>query len=201
MSTSLVFKCRSCGQSIEYTEQDNSKECPACHVVQPVPKFEAIKDTPPQEKAEAINSLRKLSADHPEDSEIHFTLGLYYLANGGYSFAENEFLKAVEIDPHDAEPLYYLCVSMLGGKKPYVTPRATIDKIVEYIKTAENIEPKAKYYYLHSYVAFDYFKRRCLTADPRYDALLSNAKMFGITSKEKDEIFNMLKTPKPNELN
>ena len=194
----IVITCSCCGHKEAYPVQKESVRCRSCR--QPIipMNYKDAKEVPAQQKVKQILLLNQAAAANPTAPEINMALGLFYLTSGAYQYALPQFNKVIEADPFNADAYFYASVALLGGTKPFVKNLHEIEKIVENLKVAEQIEQKAIYYYLHAYVAYDYYKRKYLGCNPRYTELLSEAQALGITGAEITDLFELLKTDKPS---
>ncbi len=193
----IVIKCTKCGYEAVYDINGPSVKCKYCrNPIIPKNYAEAV-EVPPVERGKQIAQLNRLAGENPNEADIVFALGLFYLANMGYSFAAIQFRKAIALDPMRAEYYYYLAISLLDGKKPFSHPTATIREILENITLAEGIAPCGIYYYFHAFVTYDFFERKYLRNIPTSAQLKQQATAFGVTSNEITTLFNMLKIPRP----
>lgn len=194
----IVITCGCCGHKEAYPLKRESVKCRNCR--QPIipANYVEAKQVPAPARTKQILLLNQVAAENPASPEIPMALGLFYLTGGGYQYAMPQFKKVLEIDPLNADAYFYTAVAMLGGKKPFLKSLAEIEKIVENINLAEQIEPKAVYFYLHAYIAYDFYKRKFMGCNPTYSELLSQAKSLGFNSLESSDLFELLKTEKPN---
>lgn len=193
----IIITCGCCGHKEAYPLQKESVKCRNCR--QPIipTNFVEAKQIPAPARTKQILLLNQVAASNPSSPEIPMALGLFYLANGAYQYALPQFKKVVEIDPLNGDAYFYIAVSMLGGVKPFIKSFKEIQTIVENISLAEQIDPKAVYYYLHAYVAYDYYKRKYIGCNPSYTELLATSRSLGITGSDVYSLFELLKTDKP----
>ncbi len=194
----IVITCACCGNTASYPLQKESIRCRYCR--QPVIPANHVdaKQVPPPARIKQIALLTQAEAQKPASSEIPMALGLFYLTGGAYQYAVPQFKKAIENDPMNADAYFYLVVAMLGGKKAFLQTLPNIKAIVENLTFAEQLDPKAVYFYLHAYIAYDYYKRKFIGCSPSYTELLAQARSMGLSQAEGDELFSLLKTEKPN---
>ena len=100
----------------------------------------------------------------------------------------------------NSETFFYAAICLLKGKKAFLTPRANIDKIDEYINAALMIEPRGIYYYFYSYIKYDYFFRKGYKTQPNYIDLLQMAKQIGVSEYDMEQLFSILKVSRPEVL-
>lgn len=194
----IVITCGCCGHKEAYPLQKESVRCRNCR--QPIipANYKEAKQMPASARTKQILLLNQAATISPDAPEIHMALGLFYLTNGAYQYALPQFRKVVEIDPLNADAYFYIAVAMLGGVKPFIKGISEIETIVENLNLAEQMEEKAIYFYLHAYIAYDYYKRKFIGCTPSYQELLLKARYLGITSADADSLFELLKTDKPN---
>lgn len=194
----IVITCGCCGHKEAYPLQKESVRCRNCR--QPIipANYKEAKQMPAPARTKQILLLNQAATVSPDAPEIHMALGLFYLTNGAYQYALPQFKKVIAIDPLNADAYFYVAVTMLGGEIPFLKVLDEIEIIVENLKIAEQIEEKAIYFYLHAYIAYDYYKRKYRGCRPSYPELMSKARSLGITSADADSLFELLKTDKPN---
>ena len=117
-----------------------------------------------------------------------------------YDKALSYFEKAVVDNFDDSEVYFYAAICCLQGKKAYLCLRPQINMAEEYLNAATMIEPKGIYYYLWSYIKYDYYKRKFLNTNPDYVAMLRKAEMTGLSVFDKNQLFEILNVEKPNVL-
>ena len=193
----MACTCGNCNATDFYPKNKKSISCRHCHQVIIPENLEEAKEIPAPKRIKQILLLNQMAEKNPDVPQIPMALGIFYLTNGAYQYALPQFKKAVELDPMNADAYYYTAVSLLGGVKPFIKNLKQIQEIVENLNLAEQLEPKAVYYYLHAYVAYDYYKRKFMGCNPSYSELLSQARASGITAKEIADLFELLKTDKP----
>lgn len=196
----IIITCGCCGHKEAYPLNKESVKCRNCR--QPIipANFKEAKQIPAPARTKQILLLNQVATTNPGSSEIPMALGLFYLTNGAYQYALPQFKKVIDIDPLNADAYYYLVIAMLGGNKPFLKISSEIESMVENLKLAEQIEEQPVYFYLHAYIAYDYYKRKYMGCNPNYTQLLSKARSLGITNAEICDLFEILKTEKPSVL-
>lgn len=130
------------------------------------------------------------------DYDLSAALG--YLKSNAYDKALAIFEKAIASDCDDAECFFYAAVCLLKGKKAFLQTRPIIDKIVGYIDSAIELDPKGMYYYFLAYVKYDYFARKFYNTSPNYKEVLLLAKQAGTTDNDVIKLFDILHVEKPS---
>lgn len=114
-----------------------------------------------------------------------------------YEKASASFEKAMEDNFDNPEPFFLAAVSLLRGKKPFVTLRPVIDKIEEYLNAAVMIEPRAVFYYFMSYIKQDYYNRKFFKTSPTSEELYATAIQYGLTETDIQSFHSMIGMPRP----
>lgn len=92
-----------------------------------------------------------------------------------------------------ADVYFYLCIALLGGKKPFLNARTIIDECIGALECAAQISEDMKIYYLRAYIEYDYFERKYLSRSPNYKFYLNKALELGFTSSDKKQLEELLK--------
>lgn len=125
--------------------------------------------------------------------------GMRFIYNGLYTKAVEVLEKALENDMSNPEVHFYMSVALLGGKRPFLLPKATIAKVEEHLNTAILIEKKAIYYYLLAFIKKDFYENKMLRSNPNSQQLLTNVGEMGISSYDIDNLFELLKVQHPDD--
>ncbi len=198
MSEGTSIRCPNCGYPDTYQLPVEGRKCKSCKSVLIPKEYKEAESVHPVIRSKYISELSALIAQKPDVADIPMALGLFYLANKGYQFAIPQFRKAIELDPMSSDAYFYLAVSLLEGKKPFLQQTATIKDIVEQLGLAESIEPKPIYFYFHAYIAFDFYSRKFIKTSPGHIELKNQAISLGLSTADVNELFNMLKVSKPD---
>lgn len=194
MSTQVVdLKCRGCGAPVSIDE----KVCKYCGGPVSVSTFNSVNGMSLPLVNKYANSYRADLQNNPNDMGANKAIAYCYLKLKMYDKALEYFEKAVVDNFDDSEVYFYAAICSLKGKKAFVTPRADIDRIDEYMNAATMIEPKGIYYYFWAYVKYDYFKRKFLNTSPNYMELLNNADLYQVSDLDKAELFQILNVQNP----
>lgn len=120
------------------------------------------------------------------------------LCSGSFEKAKMTFEAAIANGATAPAVYYYAAISLLEGKKPFVHQRATIDKIVKYVEIAINADPQAVYYYFLAYVKYDFYERKYFNVRPDYKTCYKLAINYGITEKQKSDMYSLLGVDRPS---
>lgn len=190
------LECPDCGAPVN----TQHTSCPYCHHQVIVSSFTSVADMPIADINKHASVYRKALSAHPEDSTLNNSVGMCYLKLKLYDKALSSFEKAIEDSFDNSETYFYAAVCLLGGKKAFLAPRGTIDKIEEYLNAALLIEPRAIYLYFQAYMKFDYFHRKGFKTSPTYQEALASATDAGISSFDIDQLYGILAVPRPEVL-
>lgn len=122
---------------------------------------------------------------------------------GRYEQSIEALRKAQIYNAENSEFFFYEAVAMLKGKKAFLTPRDIIKRAVECLEAAIMLEPKGIYYYYYYYMAYlryDYYFRKHLNIFPNYMEELSTARSVGVSEYDINQLYEILKVKRPDEL-
>lgn len=190
------MKCPNCGASI--TTQ--TKQCEYCQSDILVKSFKNLAAMPTPQVNKYMASYRSAAAEHPDNKDLNTSVGLCFLRLKKYDQAIEYLVKAQAENFDDATPFFYAAVARLQGKKPFMHNRQEIDKMMEDIQAAMDIEPSAEQYYFMSYIKRDYFKRKFLNTTPTWEEYMQEAVDNGLTAADVEEFHAMTGTPVDIEL-
>lgn len=94
----------------------------------------------PQVTNKYVKFYKEALADNPNNPQLNSSIGMCYLKLKLYDKALESFEKAIEDDFDNSETYFYAAVCLLKGRKAFLTPKADIDKALEYINAALMIE-------------------------------------------------------------
>lgn len=184
----ISLKCPNCNSGVD----TSMKECPACDkpiiirqasqtVVMPLPLVNKY-----------LGAYRSLEHQYPDNKDINTAIGICFLKLKMYDKALDAFEKAMPDNFDNAEPFYLAAVSLLQGKKAFLAPRTSIDKIEEYLNAAAMIEMRPIFYYFMAYVKKDYFERKYLKTNPSWQELLQQAEEYGLQACDIEEFHALI---------
>ena len=189
----IILKCPNCSAAVS----SDQKKCTYCKKPVIIQSYDEVSDMPALQLNKYAAAYRKTLAENPDNREVNCSIGCCYLKLKMYDKALAAFEKAIEDNFEDAEPYYMAAIALLQGKKAFVAPRAAIDKALEYLNAACEIQPKAVYYYFQAYIKQDYFDRKYLNTTPNYKELLQQSADLGLTEEAADSFFSILGVPRP----
>ncbi|MBQ6087429.1 MAG: hypothetical protein IJK96_05165 [Bacteroidales bacterium] len=191
----LNLECPGCGRPVALDQ----KEC-SCGRPLVISTFNSVAEMSLPGLNKYSRFYQKALSQQPDSPELNQSIAMCYLKLKLYSKAYEAFEKAIENDIDNSETFFYAAVSLLGGQKAFLAPRARIDKIESLLNAATMIEPRGVYYLFWAYIKFDYFKRKFFHTSPDYREMLEMAEECGYTSLDKKYLFELLGVDCPREL-
>lgn len=192
---SLTLECPGCGRPVAVGQ----KEC-SCGRPLVITTFRSVAEMSLPGLNKYSRFYQKALGQQPESPELNQSVAMCYLKLKLYAKAYDAFSKAIENDIDNSESYFYAAVSLLEGKKPFVTPRDRIDKIESLLGAATMIEPRGFYYVFWAYIKFDYFKRKFFMTSPDYRGMMEMADECGYSPLDKENLFALLGVDCPREL-
>lgn len=186
--------CGGCGNPLA----TNQKKCQFCGGPVLITSFNSVYSMTQQQATKYANSFKNALKENPNNASLNFSVALCYLKLKLFDQALKAFEKAIEDNFDNSETYFYAGICLLKGKKAFLSVRADIDKILEYLQAAITIEPRAIYYYFQAYVKYDYFHRKHFEISPTYVELLDNAKAIGLPDLDVQSFYSMAGVDKPD---
>lgn len=193
MEKVINLNCPGCGAPVS-TEH---KICEFCNRPIVITSIKDVVSMSTLEINKYANTYRKELAANPDNKDLNLSLAVCYFRLKMYDNAVVPFSKAIEDNFDNSETFFYAAVNLLKGKKAFVTPRADIDKILEYLNAANMIAPKAQYYYFLAYIKQDYFDRKYLNITPNWLDELKTACEMGLNEEEASQMFELMGVEQP----
>lgn len=184
----ISLKCPNCNSGVD----TSMKECPACDKPIIIRQASQTAAMPMPLVNKYLGAYRSLGNQYPENKDINTAIGICFLKLKMYDKALDAFEKAMPDNFDNAEPFYLAAVSLLQGKKAFLAPRASIDKIEEYLNAAAMIEMRPIFYYFMAYVKKDYFERKYLNTNPSWQELLQQAEEYGLQTCDVEEFHALI---------
>jgi len=190
----VEMTCPGCGARV----QINQKTCEWCHAPIVITSMSDIFSMSMPDINKYSKSYEKDLSENPDNAVINNSVAMCYLKLGFYDKALEKFDKAIEQDINNWETYLYAAVCLLKGNKAFVTQRADIDRIEQYINAALLIEENGLLRYFQAYIKYDYFKRKFLKTSPTWEEALHQAKADGFSSADVNQLFQLLKQDIPS---
>ena len=184
----ISLKCPNCNSGVD----SSMKECPACDKPIIIRQASQTATMPMPLVNKYLGAYRSLESQYPDNKDVNTAIGICFLKMKMYDKALAAFEKAMPDNFDNAEPFYLAAVSLLQGKKAFLTPRPSIDKIEEYLNAAAMIEMRPVFYYFMAYVKKDYFERKYLNTNPSWQELLQQAEEYGLQSCDVEEFHALI---------
>ena len=193
------MKCSGCSEALAPA----MSECPCCGKAIVITSFNSV-------YAQDLPSLNKLSRALDKDlrdgvspelaADMKFTIGGCYLKLKLYDKALQRFEEAIEENFDNPEASFYAAVSLLKGKKAFLTPMANIKKAIEYVNAALMVEDRGVFHYFLSYIKFDFYARKYLRISPDWQEELILAQANNLSPTDCEMLFDILDVEPPKEL-
>jgi tetratricopeptide (TPR) repeat protein len=190
----VELECPGCGASVTTSTQ----HCEYCGRQIVITTFNSVRGMTPLDINKQANAYRKAMAQNPDDQGLNASIAFCYFKLKLYDKAIPHFEKAIEDNFDNSETYFYLAISLLKGKKAFLTPRPVIDKIEEYLDAAMMIEPKGIYYYFKAYIRYDHHFRKSYNMSPNYKQLLMQAQQAGLSQTDVRELYELLGVSRPD---
>lgn len=189
----VELKCPGCGARV----QINQKECEYCHSPIIVSSMSDVFSMSLANLGKYTKTYEETLKENPDNAEVFNSLAMCYLKLGFYDKALENFDKAIGQNLNNPETYLYAAVSILAGRKPFLTPRTEIDKIEQYINAALMLEERGLFRYFQAYIKYDYFKRKFFKTSPTWEECLMQADADGLSEIDINQLFEILKQEKP----
>ena len=190
------LKCPGCGAPIDPTKQ-NCKYCARPIVVKTFNDFKTM-DTKLATKYQTV--YKEILKEEPNNAGVNASLGMYLLNIGSYEKALSKFEKAIDDEVDNSEAYFWAGVSILNGKRPFIIPKVSIEKAIEYAKSAIMIENRGIYNYFIAYLKYDFYFLKMLRVTPNYQEELQNAIKNNVTLEDINILSQVMKVQFPEEL-
>lgn len=192
---SILIKCSRCETENIIQNCEEERKCKACKAYLVVKNTKEAENLSPVEKIKQQANLTKALNNNIEQENkdlINTSLGLLALESKSYLIAQNHFKKVVDENPNNAEAYYYYSLSLLNGKRPFLSNRKLIDQLIQNMDFALSLGMKGKYAYLKALMINDFYTMKSLRHPESVSQILTMSYSLGITNEEKMEIFKIL---------
>ena len=190
-------KCLGCGYMYASNELINGEICPSCDAPAHVPHYETVAAMTPPQVNKYVSAIQVQLAENPNDKQLNSSLGICFIRLKLLDKALPFFEKAMEDNFADPNPYFYAAVCLLKGKKAFLATRPEIETMERYLNAANDLEPRAVFYYFLAYLKCDYYERKHLTSKPSSKELLETARQNGLTEKDVAGLYDLLKVERP----
>lgn len=187
----ISLKCPNCNSGVD----TSMTVCPACDKPIIIRQASQTAAMPMPLVNKYLGAYRALDSQCPNNRDVNTAIGICFLKLKMYDKALAAFEKAMPDNFDNAEPFYLAAVSLLQGKKAFLTPRPAIDKIEEYLNAAAMIEMRPIFYYFMAYVKKDYFARKCYNTSPSWQELMLQAEEYGLAPYDVEEFHVLINQP------
>lgn len=196
MPTEIInLECPHCGVAVSMSQE----VCEYCNKPIVFVNYSNVQNMTLPEVNKCVNSYRKTLVDNPDNRDINISLALCYLRLKLYDKAIECFEKAMDNNFDQPDVFFYAAVCLLKGQKAFVAQRKEIDKCMEYLNAAIEIEPKGIYMYFLAYIKYDYFNRKYLKISPDWREVYELAHIeYSVTDEEINNLHALLAVSRPD---
>lgn len=187
---SIQIECPGCGRPVSIDQ----KKC-SCGAPLNIASYNTISSWDASLVNKYANMYKKVLAQNPDNHEANTSAAMCFFKMRLYDKAEPFFEKAIEENFDNADVYFFASLNLLKGKKPFVTPRQNINKIMEYMNAALGIEEKGIYHYFMAYIKDDYFNKKFLNITPTHKDSLLLAVKCGVTEDDVNALFAAMNLP------
>lgn len=195
--TVIDLTCPGCGEPVNTSK----KNCKYCGRELVITSFTSVSSMLPKDIQRYVNSYKKVLSEAPNNPTINLSIAMCYLKLKLYRQALFCFEKAIEDNFDNSETYFYAAVSLLQGKKAFLTPIADIKKAIEYVEAAIQIENRGIYYYFLAYIKFDFYERKSLNISPNFFEELTKAYQNNVSQEDIRILFELLCVAIPENFN
>lgn len=188
----LQINCRCCGASVDTA----SNKCDYCQ--SPI-RISSLGSTSNLSTSTLMKYAKSYENADQDGEDSNFARGIIFLKLGQLEKASENFSLSIDNNPLNADAFYYLGLTRLGGKKPFLCQRPVINKVIADLEAAIDIENKGIFHYCVAIIKFDYFKRKGFHIASDYIKSLTEAKVSGLVIEETSELREYLGVKLPEE--
>lgn len=167
------------------------RDCEFCGRTLVISSFGSLAGLGPSDLRKYTESYQA-SLGAAQDPGLSAALGIVCLKLGLFGEAIDAFDSALRDGIEDSEVLFYAAVAQLGGKRPFVSPLASIRSAEAKLGAALRIEARGAYYLVLAYLSYDYYERKFLNHEPSYLELLDRAEAAGLSSDDHELVLAVL---------
>ena len=162
MSEKVIdLKCPMCGAAISISQT----QCEYCHSPITICSLTSLDNLNIQ--AYIKNFSDALEQDKT-NTDIISSLAMCFLKLKQYKSAISQFEIISEQNIVNPNYYYYFAITLLEGKKPFLSPLSNIKKIISLLDTAVLLQDEPIYHYFLAYIKYDFYKRKHLNIKPDY---------------------------------
>lgn len=186
--TITALECPNCGAPVAA----NARECVHCFSPLYIHRLSELEQLSLPAVRKHISSYEGRLAAGAATPEALLSLGLCHYKGRMYAKAQELFSRLIEQAPDTAAAYYYLGLSLLQGKRPYMQTLKNIKAVTAMLETAIAISPEGRFYYFLYLLQKDFFEKKHLRNTYNAKDLAIAAEANGITAEEIDELTALL---------
>ena len=107
-----------------------------------------------------VGDNNRISVVHPSEPTVNelFSNAKLYLSNNDFKNAQETLNKLILKTPNDADPYFYLALSLIAGRRPKILGFKEAEEAVRNIDVAISKDSaKAHFYYLKAIILYDFY--------------------------------------------
>lgn len=194
--TILDITCPGCGAPVSTADKD----CKYCGRPIIISTFNMVTSMTIPELKKYATTYEEALTNAPDDESLTVSAAMCYLKLKLYDKALAGFEKAINQNIGNSENYFYASICLLKGKKAFNINKLDIDKCLELINAAIDIEQKSIYYFFRSYIKYDFYERKYLTINPDFKEDLKSAKNRNLSTTDVELLFSILNVQVPQKL-
>lgn len=183
------IRCRNCGSTV-------SREVTECDYCFTPLRITTLKSISSMQTSIAQKLVRSYSSDEG-DKDTKISLALLFLRLSQYEKACSFASEAIDDDASNDEAYFVSALAKLGGKKPFLCQRTTIDAALQNLEAAFELNESAIYKIFSAIIKYDYFFRKGFRISPDYAEELRAAHSIGVGSGDLQELLKLIRFDAP----
>ncbi len=191
-----IPRCPSCNCPLE----QNVKVCEFCDSPVVISSFSTLGGMSAPKVNKYANAYKDMMADNPDSEALAISLGMCFMKLKLFDKAYDAFDKAISAYTENPEVYYMAAICALGGKKAFLAGKANVDKALQMLQIANDVEPRGIFYLFDAYLRLDFYKRKFLNIKPSYIDTFSKAQQLGYSHADAQMLFELLGVDMPAEL-
>ncbi len=195
-ATVSIPRCPNCNASLSI----NMSTCEYCDAPVVISSMSMLGDMSMPKINKYANAYKSMMDENPDSELLAISLGMCFMRLKLYDKAYESFDKAISAYTENPEVYFYAAVCCLGGKKAFLAGKANVDKAIQFVKIANDCEPRGVFYLFDAYLRLDFYKRKFLNIQPPYTDSLMKAKRLGCSQTDAKMLFDLLGVDMPAEL-
>ena len=183
----ITYHCPNCGASLR-SREGRCSHCGSEVIIKDLNSVFAVNE----KKLNAYMSEYQSIKGNPE---VDKAKGLCFLRLHHYEFAIKSFHKAMEELYEDSDLYFYTALALCKGKRPALLMKKEVDKMLNQLQIALDLQKKGAYYYAYAIVIRDFYERNSLNYKQTSRECEKMAETYGLSQDDKNIIHQFLPIP------